>query len=569
MKRFLLFILLTSFILSAQNKRVLLDENFSDWDNIQTGFTDTANDKGSGNLDIKSVKVYNDDKYVFFMIETAEKYNLTNENYITLNIDLDNNSSTGQSINGIGADLVYNFGTRAGTYSASTLDLVVSPTVSSDKFEIGLKRDFGSGKFGSKIKFCFNNGVSGDKAPDNIGYEYDLISGEFEGLPPFSIEKQAGTVFRIATYNVLNDGIVDAGKKQNFKRILSAIDADIYAFQEVVGSSADLIKTTLKDLTGKDYYTSKIGYDLVLASKYEITQSETIYTYVASSHTKTLAIHKINVNGKDIVVLNCHPKCCSGTGNDLVREVEFDLMMKYIRDSKDGKTKFSIAKNTPIIILGDMNLVGNDIQQNTLLTGDIVDNNSYGADFNPDWDGTALKDSKPLVVNQPLAYTKYATSYPSSRLDYIVYTDSKLEVVNSYVLETKYLSTEQKSKFNFTENDTEDASDHLPVVTDFKYPSHVSVFDKEQIPNSFMLHQNYPNPFNPETKISFELSDKGNVKLNIYNSLGEKLKSLIDKQLEAGSYSVKFEAGNYPSGVYYYKLAFKDQSETKKMILLK
>lgn len=89
------------------------------------------------------------------------------------------------------------------------------------------------------------------------------------------------------------------------------------------------------------------------------------------------------------------------------------------------------------------------------------------------------------------------------------------------------------------------------------------------VPNSFALHQNYPNPFNPSTNISFEINEAGFVKLDVFNSLGQRVKTLVDANLSAGNHQVEFNAANLNSGVYYYTLQFKNNSVTRKCILVK
>jgi hypothetical protein len=86
---------------------------------------------------------------------------------------------------------------------------------------------------------------------------------------------------------------------------------------------------------------------------------------------------------------------------------------------------------------------------------------------------------------------------------------------------------------------------------------------------SYRLEQNYPNPFNPATSINYSIPEKTFVRLEIYNSLGQKIKSLINGIKEAGNYSLGFNAVNLPSGIYYYKLDAGKFSETKKMVILK
>ena len=95
-----------------------------------------------------------------------------------------------------------------------------------------------------------------------------------------------------------------------------------------------------------------------------------------------------------------------------------------------------------------------------------------------------------------------------------------------------------------------------------------------ELPNNFKLYQNYPNPFNPVTKIKFELpSDvkrqKSKVKLVIYNVLGKEIQTLVNEQLQPGTYEVTFDGSNIHSGVYFYQLRAGEYSETRKFVLLK
>ena len=89
------------------------------------------------------------------------------------------------------------------------------------------------------------------------------------------------------------------------------------------------------------------------------------------------------------------------------------------------------------------------------------------------------------------------------------------------------------------------------------------------LPEKFLLEQNYPNPFNPNTNIRYTIEEAGYTSLTVYNSVGIELSALISENLQAGSYSAEFNAENYPSGVYYYKLTSGDFTQVKKMILLK
>lgn len=90
-----------------------------------------------------------------------------------------------------------------------------------------------------------------------------------------------------------------------------------------------------------------------------------------------------------------------------------------------------------------------------------------------------------------------------------------------------------------------------------------------EIPSSYSLTQNYPNPFNPNTTISYSLPTASDVKLKIYNTIGQEVAILINTIQKAGTYNVDFNASSLSSGIYFYSISTGDFHSTKKMILLK
>jgi len=92
----------------------------------------------------------------------------------------------------------------------------------------------------------------------------------------------------------------------------------------------------------------------------------------------------------------------------------------------------------------------------------------------------------------------------------------------------------------------------------------------ELVPTVYSLEQNYPNPFNPSTVIEFSLpEDVSNVKLSIYNALGEKVAELVNTGLTAGKYSYQWNAKNVATGMYIYELRTEKFVQVNKMILMK
>jgi hypothetical protein len=93
---------------------------------------------------------------------------------------------------------------------------------------------------------------------------------------------------------------------------------------------------------------------------------------------------------------------------------------------------------------------------------------------------------------------------------------------------------------------------------------------EEMIPDVYAIEQNYPNPFNPSTTIEFSLpEDVKNVRLLIYNVLGEKVAELVNTSLVAGKYQYKWNGTGVASGMYIYELRSENYVSVKKMVLLK
>ena len=98
--------------------------------------------------------------------------------------------------------------------------------------------------------------------------------------------------------------------------------------------------------------------------------------------------------------------------------------------------------------------------------------------------------------------------------------------------------------------------------------------DEVTLPKQFALYQNYPNPFNPSTAIAFQVDRPSTVTLEIYNVLGEKVRTAMHSQVTAGRYQVEWDGSNdagqpVSSGIYFAKLQMDDRSKAVKMCLMK
>ena len=127
-------------------------------------------------------------------------------------------------------------------------------------------------------------------------------------------------------------------------------------------------------------------------------------------------------------------------------------------------------------------------------------------------------------------------------------------------------------------NNNRTGSPHIWAVRDnggiSKYTGQIGIQQiSSEIPDKFSLSQNYPNPFNPSTNINFSIpaveTTRWVVSLLVYDITGREVATLVNQSLTPGTYSVNWDASNYPSGIYFYRLTSGDFSQTNKMILIK
>lgn len=456
------------------SQAIVLDEKLDDWNSNLL----IAEDIGDGTiLDIRNFYLANDDKSVFVRFEFDQEISLQNGNDIIIYFDMDNDSDTGTKYLDIGADFVFNFGSRRGNiYSNGTtsvfhndVGLISSPTVTGTKFEVAFSREFkiNSVGFGNDIKVYISTGsFLGDIIPnENESKIYNLKNNITPSAAEYNLLNNKNNDFRILSYNVLRDKIFENNSttRDAYRRIISNINADVMCFQEIYDRDGEDLLFHLNEIGAIDtnnetWYASKDGRDLITLSKYPIK-------FHRELEGNSFVV--IDKDGQDIIVFNCHLPCCD---NDRGREEEIDVLLLYLRRSLEGTSNYSILANTPYMILGDMNFVGFASQVNSLLTGDISDNNTYGPDFDMDWDSSPLDDLLPRTTGTSSSFTWYNPngSFSAGRLDYLMYTDAVLQPLNSYALNTFELSESELQESGFNANDVFDASDHFPIVADFK-----------------------------------------------------------------------------------------------------
>jgi len=121
------------------------------------------------------------------------------------------------------------------------------------------------------------------------------------------------------------------------------------------------------------------------------------------------------------------------------------------------------------------------------------------------------------------------------------------------------------AKLGIISNDPFNSNFEINLITNSLI---IGLYD-EKLPISFNLSINYPNPFNPVTNIEYSLPNLSNVSLIIYNLQGQVVTQLVDGEIPAGVHTVTWDASNFASGIYFYRLTAGEFEQTRKMVLLK
>lgn len=139
-------------------------------------------------------------------------------------------------------------------------------------------------------------------------------------------------------------------------------------------------------------------------------------------------------------------------------------------------------------------------------------------------------------------------------------TDWKIELVD--LKSNSRIDMSSESEYSFIKDDSDS---RFRILINRALLSDI----ESDNPIEYALSQNYPNPFNPSTTISYSLKSAGNVRIEIYNTLGQKVSSLVNEQQSAGKHIVEFNASQLSSGVYFYRIESGDFTRIRSMVLIK
>ena len=550
---------------------IVIDGLFDDWQEVPVTITDPEGDYNYD--DWAELKITNDDDFIFFKISLhSEETLLQNWNNFYLYIDADRDSLTGHPFRGLGSELAWHFGYRTGQYFEqdgiidlwqNDITLRQAPTVTSTEFEIAIARGSFVLSDPDSIAVIFSSFYdTGDYMPDGWGgVVYQLDTTVVGPAEPILLEK-TGT--RLVTYNTLYTGILEPDRQPKFQRIIQALDPDIIALQEHSewNEIGDIISSWFPEDTWYQGYTFR---DLVVLSKYPIINQANL---ISSERTMCALLQTDDPINPYLLILNSHFSCCD---NDDDRQEQVDELVQVLREWRlNDNGPFDLPEGTPMFHVGDFNFVGYREQIETVTAGNIQDEGNYGNDFPLDWDGTAITDLFSRQTHKRMAYTwrSDGSSFNPGKLDYVLYTDSNLSILNHFVLNTLAMPDSILNEWELEAEDTNEASDHLPRIVDFMVTD-LGITGELDLPQQYILSHPYPNPFNPQVMIPITLAREAHIQLRIYDIHGRLVISIADDVLPAGKKLFSWDGSQYPSGVYIVRWQAGQVMQTEKIILLK
>ncbi|HKQ49618.1 MAG TPA: endonuclease/exonuclease/phosphatase family protein [Phycisphaerae bacterium] len=291
---------------------------------------------------------------------------------------------------------------------------------------------------------------------------------------------------RIVAYNTQGNFITDPAADPEFNRILIALRPDIICFEEINTSlSSGTIASRLNSIipiggAGWQIHLGKSGGTRnVLASRFPLSQTRIDTIPESSTRGVTIALADLPnaTHPVDVYLHGVHLKCCGNAGGseDADRQRSADAIANWLGDARGAArpsgNNIVLPPNTPMIVLGDFNLVGGPQPENTLLTGNIIDNATFGTDVKGDWDVSDLTNLNPLDPFTGNNFTwQGSQSFPPSALDRFMVTDSAFTVANKFILNTDAMTPSALAAAGLQAGDTlpQNSSDHLPIVMDLR-----------------------------------------------------------------------------------------------------
>lgn len=388
---------------------------------------------------------------------------------LVLHLDTDGDLSTGDDE---GCDLVLDLQARHGSLHPDhalpgpgrmfqRLGVTVAPAFRSAAAEVRIPRHIRGGSTvfeGSGLRMFVV--FQGDRAPDRGFVELEW-STEAVAVEPIPVRRSRG--LRVASWNIERDGLFDDDRSSAQSRILAALDADVLVVNESFRHDADEVLARVRPLGLFDFATKADPGNVVL-SRYPFLDAMPIIDLPDRWNGHRVSAVVLDTPSGPFMVLPQHWRCCDKEGQRLF---EADSVIGFLRDAFTSGGNFTLGYEPPFVVLGDLNLVRSRRPLDVVLSGVVVDKDSYGPDFAPGPGRTPLSVVPLRHAEAPFTHTwrDRSTKYYASRLDWAL-VPSSVSVTRSFVLDTGTMFGASLEELGLRRGDSGVASDHRPIVVD-------------------------------------------------------------------------------------------------------
>ena len=411
-----------------------IDGLFDDWHPIDLIATDSTGD-ASGAFDITEVSVTSRGSRLYLRFDTGQTLNLHNgpDSEGTLLIELGLSTNRRITIDTRGRKAWLEEGDDHQKLSWTDLNYSIAPTIASSEFELSMDLSGFGVRIGDMVTIQFGGSDKLDRVAQFVLTEEDV--------PPIRrlAARQSSTDIRVANLNTLRRGLRNSERSESIGRLLRAVEADIYMFQEEQGSTdLDAVLGRLMPSSNEWHVYQQSG--CVIATRLPLTP--------IPSDSQRFVVAGVELpSGKQLIVVSVHLKCCgyAGSKEDITRISQAKQIADLIGSIGAGYDG--------VIVIGDFNLVGSGTTIRVLADPD-------GADLKQSilsrLDGQSVQTWRSLTNGR----------FPSGRLDTVMYSPGKLVHQNGFVLDTVQLSQAERQALDVRKMDSR-ASDHLMLVADF------------------------------------------------------------------------------------------------------
>jgi endonuclease/exonuclease/phosphatase family metal-dependent hydrolase len=430
--------------LSASDIRI--DGDFEDWRDVKTLACDPKGDAKAA-FDITAVFATSQGATLYLRFDTGHLLNLQNgpkeEGTLQIVVDMPGNQQLILDTRGRRAHLNKPLKERI---PWPHLRYMVGPTHAQDEFELQVDLSRFNVGPGDSVQIQFDGS---DQLDSPLVYTFAQPVPEPRHRPH---QRYPETDVRIVSFNAYVDGLSDPKRAPAMRRLLQAVDGDIYCFQEE-WESTDIDKIvhrlTLLDSVGLKYVHKVHGN--VLASKYPLR--------ALSLGNTPYAAARIEIKGRSLVVMSVHLKAMGyiGSKEDLRRIQQAGVLLETVTEINRGDHNHPQQPDVKpaIVMVGDYNLVGSSTPVDLLAIKEIT--------------GLANWTLPHLVGESVITWRGgLRSSFAPGKLDYSLYSADRLTPRNGFVLDTERLSQTELDQLALEKTDS-NASDHLLMVTDFQF----------------------------------------------------------------------------------------------------